>query len=85
MRFAWQREKSGNPVKVKDDGVSRFILFIYNAVWWVPIILGFTKVIDYQTAFVSFFIITFIRAASNIYRNNALTQEQAEAFPLRSP
>jgi hypothetical protein len=85
MRFAWQREKSGNQVKIIESGVNRLILFIYNAVWWVPIILGFTKVIDYQTAFISFFIITLIRAVSNIYRNNALTQEQAEVFPLRSP
>ena len=60
-------------------------MFVYNAVWWVPIILAFTKVIDYQAGFVSFFIITFIRAAANLYRNNALTREQAEVFPLRAP
>ena len=65
MRFAWQKEKSGSKAKIRESGISRFILFVYNAVWWLPIILAFAKVVDYQVGFISFFVITFIRAAAN--------------------
>jgi hypothetical protein len=85
MRFAWLLENSTNNVPTKMSTSNRFIFIAYNFIWWVPIILPFTKLIDYQTGFIAFFIITIIRAVANLYRNNFLTPEQAESFPLRAP
>jgi hypothetical protein len=48
-------------------------------------VLGFTKLIDYRTAFVSFLVITIIRAIANVYRNNVLSLDEGELFPLRAP
>lgn len=85
MRFAWLREKSGDLAPPRSSVINRLILIVYNLIWWVPIVLGFFKVIDYRTAFITFLIITICRALANGVRNNILTPEQAEAFPLRSP
>jgi len=51
----------------------------------MPVILAFTKVIDYRTGFIAFFIVIIIRGVANLVRNNILKPEQAESFPLRSP
>jgi len=48
-------------------------------------ILPFTKIIDYRTGFIAFFVVIIIRAVANLYRNNILKWEQAEIFPLRIP
>jgi hypothetical protein len=85
MRFAWLRAQSGDRAPAQPSAINRLIVIVYNLVWWVPIVLGFFKVIDYWTAFVTFLIITFVRAIANVVRNNVLTPEQAETFPLRSP
>jgi len=85
MRFAWLREKSGDPAPAPPSAINRLIMIAYNLIWWAPIVLGFFKVIDYRTAFVTFLIITIFRAIVNVVRNNVLTPEQAEVFPLRSP
>jgi hypothetical protein len=85
MRFAWLREKSGDPAPAQPGAINRLIVIVYNLIWWVPIVLGFTKVIDYRTAFMTFLIITLFRAIANVVRNNVLMPEQAETFPLRSP
>lgn len=85
MRFAWLRENSGDPAPPQPGAANRLILIIYNLIWWVPIVLGFTKVIDYRTGFITFAAITIFRAMANVVRNNLLTPEQAETFPLRSP
>lgn len=85
MRFAWLREKSGDPAPAQPSAINRLIVIVYNLIWWVPIVLGFFKVIDYRTAFITFLIITIFRAIANVVRNNVLTPEQAETFPLRSP
>jgi hypothetical protein len=85
MRFAWLRENSGEPAPAQPSAINRLIFIAYNVVWWVPILLGFTKVIDYLTGFVVFLIITIFRAIANMVRINVLTLEQAETFPLRSP
>ena len=84
MRFAWLREKS-DAVPTQPSAINRLILIAYNVIWWAPIVLGFTRVIDYWTGFVAFLIITLFRAIANVVRNNVLTPEQAETFPLRSP
>jgi len=85
MRFAWLRENSGDPAPPQPGAANRIVLIIYNLVWWVPIVLGFAKVIDYRTGFITFAAITIFRAIANVIRNNLLTLEQAETFPLRSP
>jgi hypothetical protein len=85
MRFAWLREKTGVPAPAQSGAINRLIVIVYNLIWWVPIVLGFTKVIDYRAAFITFLIITIFRAVANVVRNNVLTPEQAETFPLRSP
>ena len=85
MRFAWLREKSGDPVPAQPSAINRLIVITYNLVWWVPIVLGFAKVTDYQAAFVAFLIISILRAIANVVRNNVLPPEQGERFPLRAP
>jgi hypothetical protein len=51
----------------------------------VPVLLRIIGLIDYTTAFVGFFALTAIRAAVNLYRNNALSFEEGDRFVLRSP
>jgi hypothetical protein len=85
MRFAWLREKSGDAGPQQPGAISRLITIAYNLIWWVPIVLGFAKVIDYHAAFVTFLIVTIIRAVANVFRNNILPPEQGERFPLRAP
>ena len=81
MRFAWLIENSENHVPVEQSLTSRLIFIAYNLVWWIPIVLPFTKVMDYRTGFMVLFLVTIIRSTANLYRNNVLTLEQAESFP----
>ena len=85
MRFAWLRKNSTGGDALAPDFASRLILTVYNLVWWMPAVFVLTKTIDYRTGFITFALITAIRLAANLYRNNVLTLEQAERFPLRSP
>ena len=84
MRFAWQRKNSADQVSAKQSSTGRIIYIIYNVVYWLPIVLTVTKVIDYRTGFITFSLILIIRAVANLYRNNT-TAEQGEYFVLRSP
>jgi len=85
MRFAWQRENSGEEVSANQSTTSRIIYIFYNVVYWLPIVLTITKVIDYRTGFIMFALILIIRAVANLYRNNVPTAERGEYFALRSP
>jgi hypothetical protein len=85
MQLAWQRENSPNTVSVKQSITNRLVYIAYNIIYFVPIVLPFTKVIDYSTGFIMLFIVLIIRAIVNIYRNNVLNLEQAESLPFRSP
>jgi hypothetical protein len=85
MRFAWQREQTANTVSINPGMANRLVFITYNVVWWLPMVLTLIGAIDSPTGFVAFFVITLIRAGANLYRNNALTLEQAEGFPLRAP
>ena len=61
-----------------DPSFANWLTFVaYNVVWWIPVVLPFTKIIDYRTGFIAFFVVTVIRAGANLYRNNVLTLEQA--------
>ena len=82
MRFAWERKKAGQ-VAVKQSTTNRLIWIAYNTVYWIPIILPFTKVIDYNTGFIAFAAIVLVRGVINLITNNVLAPEQAEYFPLR--
>lgn len=48
-------------------------------------ILPFTRFMSYETGFVGLVILIGVRASANLIRNNFLTLEQAEVFPLRIP
>ena len=84
-RFAWQRKNSADPipVKLKFTHPLNLIFVAYNVIYWIPIILPFTRIIDYRTGFIALFVVVIIRAVANLYRNNVLTLEQAEIYPLR--
>lgn len=87
MRFAWIRKNSTDPVpaKLRFTHPLNLIFVAYNVIYWIPIVLPFTRAIDYRTGFIAFFVIIIIRAVANLYRNNVLKPEQAENFPLRIP
>ena len=61
------------------------VFVAYNVIYWIPIVLPFTPIMDYRTGFIAVFAVIIIRAAANLYRNNLLTLEQAEIFPFRIP
>ena len=78
-------KESGEELQVKQSFANRLIYIAYNAIWWVALLLPFTKIIDYRTGFIVLLVVTIIRAIANLYRNNFLNPEQAAYFPLRSP
>ena len=84
MRFAWQRENSADKAPAKQSSTGRIIYIAYNVVYWLPIVLTVTGIIDYRTGFITFSLILITRAVANLYRNNT-TAEQGEYFALRSP
>lgn len=83
MRFAWLRQQTGNDA-AKGGLLSRLIRTAYNLIWWLPLLLTILGTVDTGTGFVLFVLITVLRAAANVYRNNVLPLEQAEVFPLRA-
>ena len=84
-QFAWQRKKLANYVPIKKSLTNRLTFIAYNVVYWIPLVLPFTKLITFRMGFILFFVIIVLRAIANFYRNNFLKVEQAEAFPFRSP
>ena len=84
MRFAWIRKHSAKDGSVQQGAASSFIRLVFNAVWWIPVLLPFIGTMDYRTGFITFGVITVIRLIANLYRNNVLTPEQAEIFPFRA-
>jgi hypothetical protein len=87
MRFAWQNKKSGDQVSItkKPSLFLRYVMIVYNVIWWIPIALPVIGVIGYHTGFMAFLVITIVRVVVNFLRNNVLNPEQAEYFPLRAP
>lgn len=87
MRFAWQKKKSSNSASTQSEPKPFFklIMVAYNIVWWIPVVLPVIGVIDYRTGFSTFLVVTVVRVAANLFRNNVLKPEHAENFPLRSP
>jgi hypothetical protein len=85
MRFAWQRENSADQSPAQAGLASRLLYVAYNVLYWVPIVLPFTRVMDYRTGFQVLLGVLAFRTVANLYRNNLLQLEQAETFPFRSP
>jgi hypothetical protein len=85
MRFAWLNKNSDNDSPDLEESLTHRPIYIaYNLFWWIPVALAVFKIVDYRTAFIALFVLTFFRAVVNLFRNNVLNPEQAESFPLRS-
>ena len=86
-RFAWEREKTvgGDPQKLGIDHPYTWVLIMYNAVYWIPMVLPWTSLMSYRDGVIGLVILIGVRATANLYRNNFMTFEQAEVFPLRIP
>ena len=85
MRFAWLRSKDGfdEPPTMSSSG--RASRFVYNLVWWIPVVLVPFGILSYWAGALGFLIVSAIRGAVNAYRVNVLPLEAAQRFPLRSP
>ena len=85
-RFAWLRENQPNHDAVKQQFTHPFALvrLVYNAAFWIFLIPFFTMV-EYNTGFIAFSIIIFVRFGANLYTNNVLnlTPAQYEGYPFR--
>jgi len=85
MRFAWLRETEFSDRAFPKSAGNTATMIAYNLVWWIPVVLPFTKVIDYHSGFIAFFFVTMFRALANAYRINVLSPARGSTFPLRTP
>ncbi len=84
MRFAWLRKTKGLEDPPMSRG-ARLTYISYNVIWWLPVVLVLFGVWSYRTGAIAFVVITVLRALLNLYRNNVLSIEAAQRFPLRAP
>ena len=84
MRFAWLRKKRGTEEPTLRAG-ARLAYIGYNVVWWLPVLSVILGAWDYRTGAIGFVVVTVFRALANLYRNNILSVEAGQRFPLRSP
>lgn len=85
LRFAWLRKQADDTTTPKDSPGNQLIFLLYNLVWWIPLVLPFvTDAVSYRAGFISFGVVTFVRASVNLYRINVLPPERGDRFPLRS-
>ena len=84
MRFAWLRKKQGLEDPKLSTG-ARLIYIGYNVIWWLPVVLVVLGIWSYQAGAIAFVVVTVFRALTLLYRNNVLSIEAAQRFPLRSP
>lgn len=85
-RFAWERKKTGGSPRTLGKGHPyTWILIVYNAVYWIPMLLPWTSLMSYRQGVIGLVILIGVRAAANVYRNNFMTLDRAEIFPLRIP
>ena len=84
MRFAWLRKKQGLEDPKMSTG-ARLIYIGYNVIWWLPVVLVVAGIWSYRTGAIAFVVVTVFRALTLLYRNNVLSIEAAQRFPLHSP
>lgn len=84
MRFAWLRNKQGLQEPKMSTG-ERLTFISYNVIWWLPVVLVILDVWSYRAGAIGFVAVTVFRSLANLYRNNRLSFEAAQRFPLRSP
>lgn len=84
MRYAWLREPEGLEEPAMSTS-ARLIYIAYNVIWWLPVVFVALGVWSYQVGAVGFVVVTILRALINLYRNNVLSTEAAQDFPLRAP
>lgn len=72
MRFAWLHKNSIIDNSREQSITDRMILIVYNVVWWVPVVPPILGLMDYETGFWGFTLVTLVRLAFNLYRNNVL-------------
>ena len=84
MRFAWLRKKQGIEDPTMSTG-ARLIYIGYNVIWWLPVVLVVLGVWSYRAGAIAFVVVTVFRALTLLYRNNVLSIEAAQRFPLHSP
>ena len=82
MRFARLRNEDEHPAETPFD---RVVFVTYNVVWWIPVVLTVLGMVSYEVGLVGFLAVTTVRALVNLYRNNVMSVERAQFFPLRSP
>ena len=85
MRFAWLRQTQLSDREFPTSAAGTAVLALYNLVWWLPMVLSFTKLISYRAGFIGFLGVTLVRALVNAYRVNVMAPEKAVSFPLRIP
>ena len=85
MRFARFHPEQGAKEPSSVGPLSRLVLIGYNVIWWIPVALPLLGVVSYRVGLVGFLVVTAIRAAVNLYRNNVLPIDAGRLFPLRSP
>lgn len=75
--------------QLKDEispGLLAYPIFVaYNIAYWLPLVLALTNRLDDSTAFSACAVMIAVRDVFHVYRNNALTAEQAMRFPFRAP
>ncbi len=84
MRFAWLRKKEGIE-EPQLSAAARLTYIGYNVVWWLPVAFVITGLWSYRAGAIGFVVVTVLRTLANLYRNNVLSIEAAQRFPLRSP
>lgn len=84
MRFAWLRKMQGLEDPEMSTG-ARLIYIGYNVIWWLPVAMVILGIWSYREGAVGFVVVTVFRALALLYRNNVLTIEAAQRFPLRAP
>jgi len=67
------------------SAAERLIYVTYNVIWWLPVVFVILGAWSYRAGAVAFVVVTVFRALTNLYRNNWLSIEAAQRFPLRSP
>ena len=84
MRYAWLREQQGRD-EPDMTTAARLVYITYNVIWWLPVVFVVLGLWSYREGTIGFLVVTALRALLNLYRNNILSTDSAQSFPLRAP